>query len=74
VLPSEFKPSPVSLTPEEKARATLQYIQRAVEVIEDHLDESGTLPPWVNTKIHEAGQRLGMSVSAVQQIQQRRKK
>lgn len=70
----EFKPSPASMTPTEKTLAALRYIRKAVGLIEAHVEQTGELPPWITTKVVGAARELGMSVSAVKQLQKRRKK
>ena len=73
-MAAEFKPSSASLTPTEKTLAALRYIRKAVDIIEAYVEETGELPSWVTAKVSGAARDLGMSVSAIKQLQQRRKK
>lgn len=73
-MAAEFKPSSASFTPAEKTLAALRYIRKAADLIEAHVEETGELPSWVTAKVYAAGRDLGMGVSAIKQVQQRRKK
>lgn len=43
----------------------LQYVKKASELLEHHLQEKGQLPPWVCEKILVSAQNMGMSVSFI---------
>jgi len=71
-LSRDFKPSRKSLTPAEQAGARLQYICRAAEVIEKHMNEEGDLPHWVLERVNQSAQLMGMAVSYVSFAQERK--
>lgn len=65
-MPKNFQPSSESLTAEERTRSLLQYLKKAVSVIEAHLDKGEDLPPWVINHVHSAARDSGMAVSYLQ--------
>ena len=61
--PKTFHPSPVSISPGDQARATLRYLCKAAEAVEQHLADQEEVPAWVQDQITAAAVALGMAVT-----------
>lgn len=51
------------MTPAERTAAMLAYVQKASQLLEANLRETGELPPWVVEKVLLSAQNMGMAVS-----------
>lgn len=59
----EFQPSKQSVDAGERTAATLRYLKKAADAVQQHLDNGNDLPHWVNNNINHAAAQMGMAVS-----------
>lgn len=59
---SKFIPSEASLTPAERATATLDYLEKAIGVLRTQILATGEAPPiWVLDRLQQGAAHLGMA-------------
>ena len=71
-LPHEFKPSSQSIGPTDEVNTKIQYLKKAVDLLESHMRDKQTPPPWVVDRINQAAIAMGMAVSYVNFAQQQK--
>lgn len=65
---AEFQPSAASLTPRQRALASLHYAKKAVTALEKSISAGDhEVPTWVTTQIGQAAASLGHALSFVNQ-------